>query len=362
MKKLILAVITLAAVGLTGQAQSTIKLHEESDGRYTMDASVAGVGVKTYYTDEDWYASMSTTTYLFLYENGYIAPADVNGMTTTKMPGGTSTKAGSFVIRNLKIGKIVVQNLPAFVIAKQSVPLLVGKKAFDCFGEVTRDGSLLTIDDRFEDEIAATVSPSTAAETATAAAKAGDKAKSAAGSKSTTVPGESDINSLIAEAQAHLDAKEYEAAAECFDILNDEGVLTMYGEYQYAMVLGILKRNDECIALIDKWLETNTGKSLTLDYWMYDTLGDSYARKGDREKAIEHYEEAVDAYCRMFNTTEKEIKRSVFKDETLGHTLYNLALQYSKINIGKTEYYAALAAKSGNASAKEYCDKCHLKY
>ena len=63
MKKLILAVITLAAVGLTGQAQSTIKLHEESDGRYTMDASVAGVGVKTYYTDEDWYASMSTTTY-----------------------------------------------------------------------------------------------------------------------------------------------------------------------------------------------------------------------------------------------------------------------------------------------------------
>lgn len=340
MKRFVSAALLMLSLSLTAGAQSVIKLHEQSDGRYTMDASVAGVGIKTYYTDEDWYASMSTTTYLFLYENGYIADADINGMTTTKMPGGSSTKAGSFVIRNLKIGKIIVQNLPAFVIAKQSVPLLVGKKAFDCFGEVSRDGALLVIDDRFEDEIASSPTEPAVPTQTTA----------------TTV------EDLMKASQDFLNAKEYVSAAECFDQLYEQGVLTMYSEYQYAMVLGILQRNDDCIALINKWMDTNLGKSVTLDYWMYDTLGDSYARKGQREPAIRNYEAAVDAYCRMFNTTEKEIKKSVFKDETLGHTLYNLAMQYSKINIGKTEYYAALAAKSGNASAIKYCDKLHLKY
>ena len=113
-----------------------------------MNASVNGVGVRTYYTPDKWYASVSSTTYLFLYENGYIADADVNGMTTVKMPNGTSTKAASFVIRNLKIGKVIVQNLPAFVITKQTVPLLVGNSAFDCFGTVSQEGSSLIVDDR----------------------------------------------------------------------------------------------------------------------------------------------------------------------------------------------------------------------
>ena len=151
----ILPVVVLAALSaLSLQAQSVIQLHEESDGRYTMDASVNGVGVRTYYAAENWYASMSTTTYLFLYENGYIAPADVNGMTTTKMPDGTSTKAASFVIRSLKIGRVIVQNLPAFVITKQNVPLIVGNAAFDCFGTVTQEGDRLVIDDRFEEDFA----------------------------------------------------------------------------------------------------------------------------------------------------------------------------------------------------------------
>ena len=75
-----------------------------------------------------------------------------------------------------------------------------------------------------------------------------------------------------------------------------------------------------------------------------------------------YYEEAVAAYCRMFNTTEKDIRKSVFKDETLGYTLYDLAMQYSKIDISKTYYYASLAAKSGNASAIEYCRKSKISF
>ena len=104
------AMLTAALAAPALRAQTVIPLHQETDGRYTMEASVNGVGVRTYYTPDSWYASVSSTTYMFLYENGYIADVDVNGMTTVKMPNGTSTKAASFVIRNLKIGKVIVQN------------------------------------------------------------------------------------------------------------------------------------------------------------------------------------------------------------------------------------------------------------
>ena len=325
-----IALIMLSALGM--QAQSVIQLHEEPDGRYTMNASVNGVGVRTYYAPENWYASMSTTTYLFLYENGYIAPADVNGMTTTKMPDGSTVKAASFVIRNLKIGRVIVQNLPAFVITKQNVPLIVGNAAFDCFGTISQEGARLIIDDRFEEDFAQ--------EEETAEAPAEDPAIA-----------------LERTLQQHMDAKEYADAANCFAQLQEMGVLTMYSEYQYAMVLNILRRGDDCIALARPWLEENRGKSLTLDYWMLDALGDSYARKGDKKTAIRYYEEAVDAYCKIFNTTEKNIRKTKFKDETLGYTLYDLAMQYASIDMGKTRYYCTLAAKCGNAAAIEFCRK-----
>ncbi len=325
-----IALIMMSAVGM--QAQSVIQLHEEPDGRYTMNASVNGVGVRTYYAPENWYASMSTTTYLFLYENGYIAPADVNGMTTTKMPDGSTVKAASFVIRNLKIGRVIVQNLPAFVITKQNVPLIVGNAAFDCFGTISQEGERLIIDDRFEEDFAQ--------EEETAEAPAEDPAIA-----------------LERTLQQHMDAKEYADAANCFAQLQEMGVLTMYSEYQYAMVLNILRRGDDCIALARPWLEENRGKSLTLDYWMLDALGDSYARKGDKKTAIRYYEEAVDAYCKIFNTTEKNIRKTKFKDETLGYTLYDLAMQYASVDMGKTRYYCTLAAKCGNAAAIDFCRK-----
>ena len=330
----------MALVAIAMCAQTVIPLHQESDGRYTMNASVNGVGVRTYYTPDNWYASVSSTTYLFLYENGYIADADVNGMTTVKMPNGTSNKAASFVIRNLKIGNVIVQNLPAFVITKQTVPLLVGNAAFDCFGTVSQEGNRLIVDDRFEEDFEVADAPEAAPST----------------------KAETEAEALVRVLKAHLDAKEYVQAAECFETLQDMGVLTMYSEYQYAMVLNILRRNDDCIALTKPWLEENLGKAMTLDYWMYDALGDCYARKGDKSNAIKYYEEAVAAYCRLFNTTEKEIKKSKFKDETLGYTLYDLAMQYATRDISKTYYYASLAAKSGNANAIEYCKNAKISF
>ena len=328
MRKFILATALLGFVvsALPLGAQSVIPLAEDADGRYTMDATVNGVGVKTYYAPENWYASMSSTTYLFLYQNGYIVPTDVNGMTTVKMPNGTSTKAASFVIRNLRLGKVIVQNLPAFVITKQNVPLVIGNAAFD----------------RFEDEIAAAEN---AKETPAPETAAVDRAEQ-----------------LEQEVLDHLAAKRYAEAAEGFATLQEMGVLTMYSEYQYAMVLNILRRSDDCIALTEPWLAENEGKSLTLDYWMLDALGDCYARKGDKAQAIRNYEAAVAAYCQIFNTTEKAIRKTQFKDETLGYTLYDLAMQYASIDMGKTRYYCTLAAKSGNAAAIAFCQKSGYGY
>ena len=312
--------------------QSVIKLNPQSDGRYTIDATVNGVGVKTYYAAENWFASVSSTTYLFLYENDYIQAADVNGVTVLKMPDGSTVKAGSFVIKNLRIGNIIVQNLPAFVLTKQNVPLILGNSAFDCFGEVVQDGNrLLVYDGTVMEE-----------ETQEPQLEASDELKMAA--------------------QTYLDAKDYQSAAQCFDTLHQMGELNMYNEYQYAMVLNILGRSDDAIAICDKWIENNLGRAMVLDYWMYDALGDCYARKKDTPKSIENYEKAVATYCKLFNTSEKEIKKSKFQDETLSYTLYDLARQYASVNIGKTEYYMALSAKSGNKAAQEFCKSVHIKY
>ena len=335
MKRTIFALMAVALCALNLDAQSVIKLNPQTDGRYTIDATVNGVGVKTYYAAENWFASVSSTTYLFLYENAYIENADVNGVTVLKMPDGSTVKAGSFVIRNLRIGNIIVQNLPAFVLTKQNVPLIVGNSAFDVFGEVVQDGDRLLVYD-------GTVLEEDTPEPEPESLDEADQLKMAV--------------------QQYLDAKDYQAAARCFDTLNEMGELNMYNEYQYAMVLNILGRNDECIALCNRWIDQNLGRAMVLDYWMYDALGDCYAKKQDAKNSIAYYEKAVAAYCKLFNTSEKEIKKSKFQDETLGYTLHDLATQYAKINIGKTEYYMALAAKSGNQAAIDFCNSVHIKY
>ena len=334
MKRTILVLLAAALCSLSLSAQSVIKLIPQSDGRYTIDATVNGVGVKTFYAAETWFASVSSTTYLFLYENGYIEDADVNGVTVLKMPDGSTVKAGSFVIRNLRIGNIIVQNLPAFVLTKQNVPLIVGNSAFDCFGEVVQDGDRLLV---YDGTVLAEETPQE-----THQLDGADK--------------------LRADVQEYLDAKDYASAAKCFDALKEMGELSMYNEYQYAMVLNIQGRSDECISLCEKWVGENLGRAMVLDYWMYDALGDCYARKKEVKKSIENYEKAVATYCKLFNTTEKEIKKSKFKDETLSYTLYDLGRQYASVNIGKTEYYMALSAKSGNQAAIDFCKSVHIKY
>ena len=314
-------------------AQTIIRLNPESEGKYTLDATVNGVGVRTYYTEESWFASMSSTTYLFLYENGYIADTDVKGMTVLKMPDGSTTKAGSFVIRNLRIGNVIVKDLPAFVIKKQTVPLVVGNSSFDCFGEVVlKDNELLIFDGTEREENVQTAERISVQD------------------------------SLKLAAQAHIDAKEYREATNCLETLRSQEGLNMYNEYQYIILLNILGRNDEVIALSDKWLAAHEGQTSYLDFWVYDALGDSYSRKENHLKAIEKYESAVSAYYAMFNTNEKELMKSKLQDNTLGSTLFDLAKQYAANgNLMKSQHCYFMSAKCGNAAAVEVCRKYNIK-
>lgn len=332
MNRLLTAAVCLfLSMGI--HAQTVIHLEKESEGKYMVDAKLNGVGVVTYYTEESWYASVSSTTYLFLYENGYIANADVKGMTVVKMPNGKTTKAGSFVIRSLRIGNVIVKDLPAFVVAKQTVPLLIGSSTFDCFGEVTIDGDRLIINDADEVVVAATeetLSPS---------------------------------DQLKIRIQELMEAEDYEKVAEAMAELRKVEPLTMYQEYQYIVVQNILGHSDETISTAERWLEDNAGKSATLDYWVYDCLGDSYARKKLTSKSIAMYEKAVQSYCRMFNTTEKEIKKSAARDETLGVTLFDLGRQYASAGDHKKAVdRCKLAAKCGNKGAVEFCEKFKIRF
>lgn len=332
MKTKMLAAL-LALFPLAAQAQSVVTLQpSKEDGRYTIETTVNGVGVRTYYTEENWFVSMSTTTYLFLYENGYIHDEDVKGITSLKLPDGSSSKGAAFVIRKLKVGDhVLVTDIPAFVVSKQTVPLIIGSSAFESLGEVTRDGDRIVIGDLEDVEsLAEVVDP---------------------------------VDSLRIAAQAHLDAEEYGEAIKCFSALKDKDALNMLTQYQYAMLLGILGRDQENIALSEDWLSSNEGKSLTMDYWIHNGMGASFARLGDNSNAITSLEKAVSVYYRLFNTSEKGIKAGNFHDNNLGSTLYRLGRVYAaEGKVRMTETYCSLAAKCGYQPAIDFCNQYKIKY
>lgn len=323
----------LALFPLAAQAQSVVTLQPAGeDGLYTIETSVNGVGVRTYYTEENWFVSMSTTTYLFLYENGYINDEDVKGITTLKLPDGSNSKGAAFVIRNLKVGDhILVTDIPAFVVSKQTVPLIIGSSAFESLGDVTRDGDKIVIGDLENIEsIAEVVDP---------------------------------VDSLRIAAQAHLDAEEYSEAIACFSDLKARGALNMLTEYQYAMLLGITGKDSENISVSNDWLVSNEGKSLTMDYWIHNGMGASFARLGDNANAISSLEKAVGAYYKLFNTSEKGIKAGNFRDNNLGSTLYRLGRVYAaEGKVRLTETYCSLAAKCGYQPAIDFCGQYKIKY
>ena len=328
-----LLAVLLALFPLAAQAQSVITLQPAGeDGRYTIETSVNGVGVLTYYTEENWFVSMSTTTYLFLYENGYIDDEDVKGITTLKLPDGSSSKGAAFVIRNLKVGDhILVTDIPAFVVSKQTVPLIIGSSAFESLGDVTREGDKIVIGDLDDIEsIAEVVDP---------------------------------VDSLRIAAQAHLDAEEYEEAVSCFSALKEKDALNMLTQYQYSLLLGILERDEENISVSRDWLSSNEGKSLTMDYWIHNGMGASFARLGDNANAISSLEKAIGTYYKLFNTSEKGIKSGNFHDNNLGSTLYRLGRVYAaEGKVRLTETYCSLAAKCGYQPAIDFCDQYKIKY
>lgn len=327
-KKISILLLCLSAA-LNLKAQR-IDLHEQ-DGGFSIDASVNGVGIKTFYTEESWFVSMSSNTYLFLYENGYISDSDVKGLTTLKMPDGSSTKAASFLIRRLRVGRgLIIKDIPAFVIKKQTVPMLIGSSVFESLGEVTREGSTLTI----------------GGEEAPLPAEEPDK-----------------LDLLKEEAQAAIDSSDFARAAACFEQLKAEDGLNMVTEYQYAMVLSALERDAENVEVSTAWTSEHEGRSLMMDYWINNNLGGSHARLKQNQKAIECYEKAIDCFYRLYNTSEKSIRKGDFHDETLGATFYSLGVVHaSEGKVSRMESCFALAAKCGNQKAAEFCRQYKIRY
>ena len=304
----------------------------EEDGKLAIDASVNGVGIKTFYTEENWFVSMSSNTYLFLSENGYIKNDEVKGITTVKMPDGSSVKAAAFVIRELKVGDgIIVKDIPAFVIKKQTVPMLIGSSAFESLGEVTREGNKIIVSD---------MNPKTP-------------------EKEVQDP----LDSLNLAAETFLESKEYSEAASCFKALDEKGALNMLSQYQYAMVLDLLGKDADNIDVSARWLDSYKGKSLTMDFWICNGLGKAYARTGDNAKSIDSFEKAIATYYSLFNTSEKEVRKGSFHDQTLGATLFSLGKVYaSEGKVAKCEINCSMGAKCGYSPAAEFCEEYHIKY
>ena len=319
---------------LTGHAQtSIIPLHAE-EGGLTFTARINDIPVKTFYTQESWYISLSPTTYLFLYENGHIPAEDVKGTTVLKMPDGSSTKAVSLVIRELRMEKLLVRNVPAFVIKKQSVPMLLGNTAFGSVGTVTGDDNQITVvwDEEYAQEEAA---------------------------REVLTP----TDSLKHLAQNYLDEKDYGNAATVFAGLYQEGALDMFTHYQYCMLLPLEGTDAQVRTVSQEWLRKYAGRSPYMDYWIYDGLGEACRRMKEPEPAISWYMKALETYYALYNTSEEALRKGTFHDEDLGRTLLALGQAYALDGkLFKGEKYCVLSAKCGYAPAKEFCDKYKMKY
>ena len=100
-----------------------------------------------------------------------------------------------------------------------------------------------------------------------------------------------------------------------------------------------------------------------MDYWIHNGLGDSHARGGNYEQAVESYEKAIATYCKLYNTSEKEIRKGNFQDQALGKTMYSLGRVYASLSsVAKAERYCVLGAKCGYGPAREFCDNFKIKY
>lgn len=322
------AAAILPLFGPEAYAQVSVELTSEN-GRDIFEASVNGVTVKATYTDEPWCLSLSSTTYLFLTENGYIPDTDVRGMAVVKMPDGSSRKAGALVVRSLQVGNVVFRNVPANVINNQSVPLLVGSQAFQDAGEVIRkDGNLLI------------------------------------GDASSIARMQADpVDSLKQAAQDFLDAKSFSQACDALGRLYAADELNMFTHYQYCMALSLDGRHVENIAVSNDWVEKYSGKSLSMDYWIWDGLGNSQAETGDNKGAIVSLKKAFEADCSLYGTSERAIRKGELKNEDLGRTLYLLGQAYAREkNVSESERWLRLSAALGYGPAVDFCRKYRIKF
>ena len=331
MKRLILPllVLTLSAPFLHGQ--TVIRLGSEN-GVPTLPARINGVAVKTYFTPESWYVSLSATTFLFLHENGYISDEDVKGTTSLKLLDGSTVKAVSFEIRELDVDGLKIKHVPAVVIKKQTVPFLVGSTAFQSLGEIEVSDRQLVI--RWDDWAAYA-----------------EKAE-----KSVT-------DSLKNAVQQAIEEKDYAAASTGLGKLYQADELDMFTLYQYCMVLALNGQDRENIRVSQEWAEQFAGKSLYMDYWIYDGLGDSARNIRDNAAAITWYTQALEACYRLYNTSEKEIAKGHFHDGNAGRTLFALGQAYAaEGKLSKGEFNCVLSARCGYEPAIEFCRKYKLKY
>jgi len=322
-KKILILSSLLALFAASTSAQTTIELRP--DGGYErIPATVNGLAVRAFYTEEAWNLSLSPTTFRFMQENGYISYNDVRGNATLRIAG-EDVPAITLVIKTLKVGNLVMRDLPAALIRTQTVPMLIGPGVFSEWGTVVKDGDKLLIGE-------AEVAP------------------------------EGKVDSLRTLAQNLLDSGEYAKACEVFDELYKDDHLNMFTFCQYCLTLSLANRYEDNIAKSEQWLEKYSGLSAVSDFWIYDAMGDSAYGLEKWEEADAYYAKAFETQCNLYNTNEKAIENGEYHDADLGKALFMRSRAQAHLGkLRKSERWALLSARLGYEPAVEFCEKYGIK-
>ena len=216
MKKVVLVFLALT-MSLFLSAQVTIQM-EKDGGVYKVPCNVNGVKMKFIFDTGASTVCMSQSMAQFLLDGDYLSPSDIKGTGQSVIADGSIVNHAVIVLRDIEIAGLHLRNIHATIIEGQNAPLLLGQTAISELGRITIDGNKLIIhtsDNELSDE---------------------------------------QIEQLGEQAKKHIDARQYAAAIECIEKIDETVGLSEYGLLELCFCYSQNENYSQCIQACNRWV------------------------------------------------------------------------------------------------------------
>jgi clan AA aspartic protease (TIGR02281 family) len=343
---------------------------EKNGGVYTTPCTVNGLQLRFVFDTGASNVSISLSEAVFMLKNGYLDEEDLHGSSYSQIANGELVENTTINIKELEIGGIRLQNIEAIVIHELSAPLLLGQSAIQRLGPIQIEDDELIIMNAD--------SPTSAKDDCLNAINLVIKAK------------EYYFDNLDALA-SNTYQKAYNLcpnAFSCYDIYLMGSSFYYIEDYENA--IKFLEKTNECkpdnTNALDFIINSKLGssnmrlekyqeaelyyeKALSIAsndndrYNIYFDLGYLYSDMGKYQKAIDYYDKSLNYYTSYKNIDLEVAIRRKIKNKVMGAILYNIGVNYIKLNqILNAERYMLSAKFLGYGAAIDYCRTHYINF